>query len=63
MEGDITGVQEIIGEIFFYDITLVTAADYKFVDAVMAIDFEDVPKNWLATDFHHGLGLEVGFFT
>ncbi len=54
-------MQEVVSKIFFNDITLVAAADDKFIDAMMAIDFEDVPKNWLATDLHHWLWLEVGF--
>ena len=60
MEGDVARMQEVVCKIFFDHIPLVAAANYKFVDAVMAVHFENVPKNWLATDLHHGLGLEVG---
>ena len=62
MERDITGVQEIIGEILLDQIALITAADNKLVNAKMAINFENVPENRLASYLHHRLWLEVGFF-
>ena len=63
MKGHIAHVQEVIGEILLDHIALVTAADHKLVDAMGAIDLEDVPKDRLATDFHHWLGFQVRFFT
>jgi len=61
VEGHITGVQEIIGEVLFNHITLITTADHKLVDPVVAIGFENVPEDWFAADFHHRFWLEMGF--
>ena len=39
MKGDITGVQKIISKILFDHITLVTAANNKFINTKMTINF------------------------
>jgi hypothetical protein len=62
VEGDIGHVEEIIGEILFDHVALITRADDKIIDAMGTVGLEDVPKNGPSPDFHHGLGLEVGFF-
>jgi len=60
IEGDITGVQEIVGEVFLDHITLVATTDDEVVDAVVAVNLEDVPQDRLAADLHHRLGPQVG---
>ena len=44
------------------DIALVTTANDKFINSMMGIDFHDVPKNGVATNCDHGLGLKVSLF-
>ena len=50
-------MQEVISKILFNNVTLVSAADDEVVDAEVRIGLENVPKNWLATDLNHRLGL------
>jgi hypothetical protein len=61
VEGYVAGVQEVIGEILLDNITFVTTADNEFIDAVVAIGFQDVPEDGLASHLHHRLGPQVGF--
>ena len=56
VKSDITGVQEVVGEVFLDHIALVTAADDEVGDAVMAVNLEYVPEDRLTTDLHHRLG-------
>ena len=53
-------MQKVVGKVFFDYVSLVAAANDKFVDAVMFVRFENMPQNWLATDLHHWLGFQVG---
>ena len=62
VEGDIAGMQEVIGEIFLDQIALIATADDEFIDAEVAVDLEDVPEDRLAAYLHHRFGLELGFF-
>ena len=55
-------MHKIISEILLYYVTLVPAANDEIVDAVVTIDLEDVPEDWLSTNLHHRLGTQVGFF-
>ena len=55
-------MQEVIGKVFFDQIALVATADYEIIDTMMGVGLHNVPKDWLATNFDHWLGLEVGFF-
>ena len=61
VEGHIRHVQEVVGEVFLDDITLVPATDDEIIYPVGGIEFHDVPEDRLATDLDHGLGFEVGF--
>ena len=61
MKGHIAHVQEVISEIFLDHIALVATADHKLIDAMSAVDLEDMPENRLPADFHHRLGFEVRF--
>ena len=63
IEGDVGGMQEVVGEVLLNDVTLVATADDEVIDAVAGVDLEDVPKNGQATDFDHGFGPDGGFFT
>jgi Flp pilus assembly protein TadD len=62
VERHIRHVQEVVGEIFLDDITLVAQADDEFIDTMGRVGFEYVPEYRLAADLHHGLGLDLGFF-
>jgi len=55
-------MKKVVGKVLFDDIALVTTADDKVVDSVGGVQFHDVPEDWFASDFYHGLGLEVRLF-
>jgi len=58
------GVEEmIIGKIFLYNFPLVPTAYDEFIYPVIGIDFHDVPKNGLLSNFHHWLRSNSAFFT
>ena len=58
IDGEVGDMTEIIVKILFDDITLVTAADDEFVDAVTGERLHDVPQDRLSADFYHGLGYQ-----
>lgn len=60
VEGDVGHVQEVVGEVLLDHVALVAAADDEVIDAVGGVELHDVPKDRLAADLHHGLGLEIG---
>ena len=62
VEGDVGGVEEVVGEELLDDVALVAAADDEVVDAVLGVELEDVPEDGAAADFDHRLGAEGGFF-
>ena len=62
VEGDVGGVEEVVGEVLLDDVALVSAADDEVVDAVLGVDLEDVPEDGAAADLDHGLGADRGFF-
>lgn len=55
VDRDVGGVQEVIGEIFLDQITLVAKADDEIVHPVGRIDFHDVPKYRHTADLDHRL--------
>ena len=59
VEGDVGGVQEVVGEVLLDDVALVAAADDEVVDAVLRVDLEDVPEDGAAADLDHRLGAEA----
>jgi hypothetical protein len=63
IESYITIIKCIVGEIFFYDMPFVTATNNKLVNAEGGIDFHNMPKNRLATNFYHRLRPNATFFT
>ena len=63
VEGDVGGVQEVVGEVLLDDVALVSQADDEVVDALLRVELEDVPEDGLAADLDHGLGADGGFFT
>jgi hypothetical protein len=40
----------------------IAAANHKIRNAMVRIRFENVPQNWLATNFHHWFGPHAAFF-
>jgi len=62
IEGDVRTVEVIIGEIFFGDMLLIVGTDDEVVEAMVAVQFHDVPEDRLAADLDHGFGAEVAFF-
>jgi hypothetical protein len=63
VEGDITGVQKVVGKILLDHVTLVAATHDEVVDAKGAVDLEDVPEDRHATHLHQGLGANHGFLS
>lgn len=55
-------MEEIIGEVLFYDVLFVPCADDELVETVVAVELHDVPEDWHTAQFYHGLGFELGFF-
>lgn len=62
VERDIRHVQEIVGEVFLDEVSLIAAADHEIMDPMGRIHFHDMPQDRLATDLDHGLRPEMGFF-
>ena len=62
VEGDVGGVQEVVGEVLLDDVALVAEADNEVVDALLRVELEDVPENGASADLDHGLGTDRGFF-
>jgi hypothetical protein len=62
VKGDVGRMEEVVRKILLDDITLVSAADNEIVDAVLRVNFEDVPKDRPTTNFNHRLGAEGCFF-
>src|SRR6266702_1216330 len=63
VEGDVGGMQKIVGEKFLDDVALVPEADDEVVDALLGVELEDVQEDGASTNFDHGLGADGGFFT
>ena len=61
MKGCINGIQKVIGKIFLEHITFAVVADDEVIDAVVAVNIEDVSQDRLTADLHHRLGPQVGF--
>ena len=55
-------MQKVVCKVFFDDVAFITAADDKVVNAVGGVELHDVPEDWFASDFDHGLWLEVRLF-
>ena len=63
IESDIGHVQKVVGKVLFDDVTLVSTADNKFVDAMVRVCLQDVPQNGLAANLNHWFGTGCGVFT
>jgi len=61
VEGDVGGVQEVVGEVLLDDVALIAAADDEVVDAVTGVNLEDVPEDGQAPDFNHRFGPQRSF--
>jgi hypothetical protein len=61
-EGNVRHVQKVVGKVFFDEVTLITTANDKVVDAVVGVHFHDVPQNRVTTNLDHRLGTYSGFF-
>ena len=62
VEGDVGGVQEIVGEVLLDDVPLVAQADDEVGDAVAGEDLHQMPENGAPADLHHGLRFQMGLF-
>jgi hypothetical protein len=54
-------VEEVVGKILFDEITAISGADDKVTDSVNGINLHHMPEDWLAPNFHHGLGPSLRF--
>src|SRR5262249_22953346 len=57
VESNVGHVQEIVREIFLYQIALVAKADDEFGQTMGTEDFHDVPEDWSAANLDHRLWL------
>lgn len=56
VNGDITGMQEIVGKILLDHITFIAAANNEILlNSIVAVNLEYVPWNWLAAHLNHRL--------
>ena len=62
INGDVGGVENVIGEVFLDHVAAITEADHEIGDPVMTVEFHDVPQDRPAADLDHGLGPQPGFF-
>ena len=60
VDRDVALVQEIIGEVFLDQETLVAEQDHEFVETEVRIALHDVPQDGLAADFNHRLRTHIG---
>ena len=60
---NVRGVEEVVGEVFLNDVLLVTGTYDELVEAVVAVELHDVPKDGFAAQIYHRLGFELAFFT
>lgn len=56
-------MQEVVREVLLDDMLLVACADDEFVEPVVAVQLHDVPQDGHPAQLHHGLRLELAFFT
>ena len=56
-------MQKIMGEVFFYEISLVTQTDNEIIEAIMRVYLQDVPEDWPFTYFDHRFWFQVRLFT
>ncbi len=61
IESHVRAVQVILREILLNQIPLVAAADDKFIEPVMGIDFHDMPEDREPADLDHRLGTQMAF--
>ena len=60
---DIRHMQEIIRKIFLDHIPFIPTADDEIINAMMGVNFHDMPQDRLATNLYHGFGSERGFLS
>lgn len=53
----------VIQEIVLDDVTPIASTYDKIGEVMRSKRLHEVPKNWLATNFHHGLRLVLSFLT
>src|SRR3974377_1505426 len=59
IEGDVTDVKKIVGEIAFNDVAQIAATDHKLIHSAGRKDLHDVPEDRHAADFDHRLWPKV----
>ena len=52
-------MKPVIGKILFNYVSLVATADNKFGYPMGTENLQDMPEDWLASDFYHWLGLQM----
>lgn len=62
IEGDVAAVEEVVGEIFFDDVSFVSQKNDKIVVSIPGVDLHDMPENRMASDLHHGFWDDICLF-
>lgn len=55
-------MQEIVSEVFLYDVALIATTNYEFIDAMVGIALQNMPQDGLAADLHHRFWFGLSFF-
>ena len=63
VERNVRHMQEIVSEVFFNDIALVSATNDEIIQAMLRIHFHNVPQDRFAADLDHRFRAKTGFFT
>ena len=61
IEGDIAGLQEVMGKIVLDILLPIPGADNELIEAIVEIGFHDMPQNRALAYLYHGLGAVLGF--
>lgn len=55
-------MQEVVRKILLDDVLLVACADNELVEAVVAVQFHDVPEDGHPAQLYHGFWFELALF-
>ena len=62
VKGHIGHMKEVVGKILLDDVTFVAATYDELIDVMMAVEFHDMPEDWLAANLNHRFGLKDRLF-
>lgn len=63
IKGDVATMEEVVGEIFFDDVSFVSQENDKIVVSILGVDLHDMPENRMAANLHHRFWDDAGLFS